>query len=73
MSQEAFTQLVDAYYQALYRFALSLTRSEADASDLTQQTFYVWQPLYLMAILAFHHPLYLRSLVVLNAEACCSC
>lgn len=42
MSQEAFTQLVDAYYQALYRFALSLTRSEADASDLTQQTFYVW-------------------------------
>ncbi|AEN88146.1 hypothetical protein BMWSH_1262 [Priestia megaterium WSH-002] len=38
-----------------------------------QQTFYVWQPLYLMAILAFHHPLYLRSLVVLNAEACCSC
>lgn len=42
MSQEVFTQLVDAYYAALYRFALSLTRSEADACDLTQQTFYVW-------------------------------
>jgi RNA polymerase sigma-70 factor (ECF subfamily) len=42
MSQEAFTQLVDAYYAGLYRFALSLARSEADASDLTQQTFYVW-------------------------------
>lgn len=42
MSHEVFTQLVDAYYAALYRFALSLTRSEADACDLTQQTFYVW-------------------------------
>lgn len=42
MSQEVFSQLVDAYYAALYRFALSLTRSEADACDLTQQTFYVW-------------------------------
>jgi RNA polymerase sigma-70 factor (ECF subfamily) len=42
MTNEAFTQLVDAHYGALYRFALSLTRSEADACDLTQQTFYVW-------------------------------
>ncbi|HEU5077987.1 MAG TPA: RNA polymerase sigma factor [Opitutaceae bacterium] len=42
MSQEAFVQIVDAHYSALYRFALSLSRSEADASDLTQQTFYVW-------------------------------
>ncbi len=42
MSHEAFVQIVDAYYTSLFRFALSLTRSEADASDLTQQTFYVW-------------------------------
>jgi len=42
MSQEAFTQLVDAHYASLFRFALSLARSEADACDLTQQTFYVW-------------------------------
>jgi RNA polymerase sigma-70 factor, ECF subfamily len=42
MSQEAFTQLVDAHYSGLYRFALSLTRSQPDACDLTQQTFYVW-------------------------------
>jgi RNA polymerase sigma-70 factor (ECF subfamily) len=37
-----FTLLVDRYYAALYRFALSLARNQADACDLTQQTFYVW-------------------------------
>jgi RNA polymerase sigma-70 factor, ECF subfamily len=37
-----FENLVNLYYQDLYRFGLSLTRSEADACDLTQQTFYVW-------------------------------
>ncbi len=42
MSQEKFTSLVDAYYAALYRFALSLAKREADACDLVQQTFYVW-------------------------------
>jgi RNA polymerase sigma-70 factor (ECF subfamily) len=42
MADEAFTQLVDAHYAPLFRFALSLTRREADACDLTQQTFYVW-------------------------------
>lgn len=42
MSQEVFTQLVDAHYAALYRFALSLARREADACDLVQQTFYIW-------------------------------
>jgi RNA polymerase sigma-70 factor (ECF subfamily) len=38
-----FEDLVEKYYQPLYQFAFSLTRSEADAWDLTQQTFFVWQ------------------------------
>ncbi len=42
MSNEAFSQLVDAHYASLYRFALSLARREADACDLVQQTFYIW-------------------------------
>jgi len=42
MSNPAFTQLVDAHYVSLYRFALSLARREADACDLVQQTFYIW-------------------------------
>jgi RNA polymerase sigma factor (sigma-70 family) len=37
-----FEALVQAHYASLYRFALSLTRSESDASDLTQQTFWIW-------------------------------
>jgi RNA polymerase sigma-70 factor (ECF subfamily) len=42
MHDEVFPQLVETYYAALYRFALSLTRSSSDASDLTQQTFFIW-------------------------------
>jgi RNA polymerase sigma-70 factor (ECF subfamily) len=42
MSSEIFTQLVDAHYAALYRFALSLARNSADAGDLVQQTFFIW-------------------------------
>lgn len=42
MTNPVFTQLVDAHYSALYRFALSLARSEPDACDLVQQTFYIW-------------------------------
>jgi len=42
MPSDDFEQLVALHYEALYRFALSLTRSESDACDLTQQTFYVW-------------------------------
>ena len=34
--------LVERFYQPLYRFALSLAKSEATASDLTQETFYLW-------------------------------
>src|SRR6185295_14124973 len=37
-----FESLVSRYYSSLYQFAFSLARTEADACDLTQQTFYVW-------------------------------
>jgi len=37
-----FESVVACYYEPLYQFAFSLTRTEADACDLTQQTFYVW-------------------------------
>jgi RNA polymerase sigma factor (sigma-70 family) len=37
-----FDALVDANYAALYRFGLSLTKSEDQAADLVQQTFYRW-------------------------------
>jgi len=41
-SSEQFEAIVNAQYEPLFRFALSLTRSESDACDLTQQTFYIW-------------------------------
>ena len=37
-----FESLVTSHYQSLYQFAFSLTRDEADACDLTQQTFCIW-------------------------------
>ena len=37
-----FENLVKLYYRDLYRFGLSLTGNEADAADLTQETFYIW-------------------------------
>ncbi|MGC1481524.1 MAG: sigma-70 family RNA polymerase sigma factor [Chthoniobacterales bacterium] len=37
-----FDQLVDDYYQPLYRFALSLAKNEPEACDLVQQTFALW-------------------------------
>lgn len=37
-----FDSLVELYYRSLYQFAFSLTQSESDACDLTQQTFYIW-------------------------------
>ena len=42
MPEESFSNLVEAHYAALYRFALSLAKNTTDASDLTQQTFFVW-------------------------------
>ena len=37
-----FTHLVDMHYAPLYRFALSLSRQQSTAEDLTQQTFLQW-------------------------------
>jgi RNA polymerase sigma-70 factor (ECF subfamily) len=37
-----FEQLVYQQYAPLLRFALSLSKSEAEAADLTQQTFFLW-------------------------------
>ncbi len=38
----SFEQIVDAHYQGLYRFALSMCRRDATAQDLVQQTFLQW-------------------------------
>ena len=37
-----FQQLVDANYQALFRFAMSMTRDSDRACDLVQETFCRW-------------------------------
>jgi RNA polymerase sigma-70 factor (ECF subfamily) len=37
-----FEDLVARFYNPLFKFALSLTQAEADACDLTQETFYIW-------------------------------
>ena len=37
--EQAFEDAVNAYYEPLFRFALGLSRSEADACDLTQRAF----------------------------------
>ena len=42
MDADHFEQIVARHYEPLFRFALSLTRAEADARDLTQHAFYVW-------------------------------
>jgi len=42
MPSDDFERIVSQHYEPLYRFAFSLTGTEADASDLTQQTFYIW-------------------------------
>jgi len=42
MKDKEFEDLVSAHYENLYRFALSLCHREAEAADLTQQTFLRW-------------------------------
>ena len=37
-----FERLVQEHYRTLYQFAFSLTRRTTEASDLVQQTFYIW-------------------------------
>lgn len=37
-----FEQLVDKHYEALYRFALSLSKNRDTAADLVQQTYCIW-------------------------------
>jgi RNA polymerase sigma factor (sigma-70 family) len=41
IAESDFERLVELHYQALYRFAFSLTRNESDASDLTQHAYFV--------------------------------
>lgn len=41
-SLETIEKIVENYYQALYRFAYSLTKSQHEAADLTQQTFLIY-------------------------------
>jgi len=41
-SSTDFESLVRRYYRSLYQFAFTLAHNEAEACDLTQQTFYVW-------------------------------
>lgn len=42
MPDPYFENLVELYYRELYRFAYGLVRNDADAADLTQQTFFIW-------------------------------
>ncbi len=42
MDDFEFEQVVSSFYEALYRFGLSLTQNEADACDLVQDTFYTF-------------------------------
>jgi len=40
MNPSLVEELVSTHYAGLYRFALSLSRNEAEAADLTQQTYF---------------------------------
>jgi RNA polymerase sigma-70 factor (ECF subfamily) len=39
---ERFQTIADTHYEPLFRFAISLTHSEADARDLVQHAFAIW-------------------------------
>jgi len=39
---DEFEELVEHYYQALYRFGFSLAKNPDRAADLVQQTFVIW-------------------------------
>lgn len=41
-SPDVFEAIVNEHYNQLYRFALTLSRAESEACDLTQHAFYVW-------------------------------
>jgi RNA polymerase sigma-70 factor (ECF subfamily) len=38
----SFVQIVEAHYQSLYRFAMSMCRRDAMAQDMVQQIFLQW-------------------------------
>jgi RNA polymerase sigma-70 factor (ECF subfamily) len=40
MEDADFEEAVNSYYEPMYRFGLSLTRSEDEAAELTQEAFY---------------------------------
>lgn len=42
MNNAYFDDLVEQFYDPLFRFAMSLTRNEHDARDLTQDSFVRW-------------------------------
>jgi len=42
MTDLDFARIVAQHYEALYRFALSLTRDKAESGQLTQKTFSIW-------------------------------
>lgn len=41
-ARDRFEEVVDRYYQALYRFGFSLAKEENRAADLVQQTYVIW-------------------------------
>ena len=40
--EQTFEEIVAAYYEPLFRFGLSLSQQTAEASDLVQETFFLW-------------------------------